>query len=322
MADNNSRKAQARRLQADTGESYTSAVRRLTESHGQTAVTVDPADVQLGREVLSRLGYEDTDVTTGWLPYMPGVDVDHRLPLLAVHLGDEPNGSPVSLRFMDPRYDGGPHGALVGAPGSGKSTMLHSVAFALCALHSPQSLALLLVSARRPSAFDDFAQYPHAAPIPAEGERSAVLRQLIDDRREAVRMRRPVPNTVVLVDDYVAAAFDDPDFYDALDTLLQVEPSLGIRVLMASQEIYGPRGHALLARTHYQVAMRTTTEQQSREMIGVVDAACVPRAAVGTAFYRPSPGAALVRFQAIRTPRSLVRKVGQRLKTDGGVWTR
>lgn len=322
MARNNSRKAQARRLRAATGESYTSAVRRLTENGGQLDVAVDPTDAQLALEVLSRLGYEDTDITTGWLPYMPGVDVDHRLPLLTVDLGDQPSGLPVSLSFMDPRYDGGPHGAVIGAPGSGKSTMLHSVAFALCALHSPQSLRLLLIPAWRPSAFDDFAQYPHVAAIPAEGERSLVLRQLIDDRREAVRKRLPVPNTVVLVDDYVAAALSDPDLYDVLDTLLQVESSLGIRVLLASQDIPGPRGRALLARTHYQVAMRTTTEQQSRDMIGVVDASYVPRAAAGTAFYRPFRGAPLVRFQAMRTPRSLVRAVGRRLKTDGGEWRR
>ena len=130
MARNNSRKAEARRLQAATGESYTSAVRRLTENGGQLDVAVDPTDAQLALEVLSRLGYEDTDITTGWLPYMPGVDVDHRLPLLTVDLGDQPSGLPVSLSFMDPRYDGGPHGAVIGAPGSGKSTR-----FGTCAIY-------------------------------------------------------------------------------------------------------------------------------------------------------------------------------------------
>lgn len=107
MARNNSRKAEARRLQAATGESYTSAVRRLTENGGQLDVAVDPTDAQLALEVLSRLGYEDTDITTGWLPYMPGVDVDHRLPLLTVDLGDQPSGLPVSLSHRSSQREPG-----------------------------------------------------------------------------------------------------------------------------------------------------------------------------------------------------------------------
>jgi hypothetical protein len=100
-------------------------------------------------------------------------------------------------------------------------------------------------------------------------------------------------HAVVLVDDYTAMVREDTELYDAVETMLQLDSNLGIRVVLASQTIGGARGRALLARTHYRLALRTNTAEESRELIGIPDAVYIPPTPsfVGTAFYCPSPGA-------------------------------
>jgi S-DNA-T family DNA segregation ATPase FtsK/SpoIIIE len=197
----------------------------------------------------------------------------------------------------------GPHGVLVGATGSGKSELLRSLVAGLAATHSPEQLAFVLVDYKGGAAFADLARLPHvaglitnlqrdlslvdrmhAALIGEQERRQTMLREAgnLDDivayqaRREADRSMPPMPDLLVIVDEFAELLAARPEFIDLFVGLGRVGRSLGIHLLLSSQRLDEGRMRGLESHLRYRLCLRTFSAVESKLVLGTQDAYLLP----------------------------------------------
>jgi S-DNA-T family DNA segregation ATPase FtsK/SpoIIIE len=197
----------------------------------------------------------------------------------------------------------GPHGILVGATGSGKSELLRTLVAGLAANHDPESLAFVLVDYKGGAAFAELARLPHTAglitnlqsdltlvdrmrdALVGEQERRQSLLRLAGDlddivayraRREADSSLPPMPNLLVIVDEFAELLAARPEFIDLFVSLGRVGRSLGIHLLLSSQRLDEGRLRGLESHLRYRICLRTYSATESKIVIGTPDAYLLP----------------------------------------------
>ncbi|HEX5782034.1 MAG TPA: type VII secretion protein EccCa, partial [Solirubrobacteraceae bacterium] len=197
----------------------------------------------------------------------------------------------------------GPHGVLVGATGSGKSELLRSLVAGLAATHGPEQLAFVLVDYKGGAAFAELSRLPHvaglitnlqrdlslvdrmhAALIGEQERRQTMLREAgnLDDivayqaRREADPTMPPMPDLLVIVDEFAELLAARPEFIDLFVGLGRVGRSLGIHLLLSSQRLDEGRLRGLESHLRYRLCLRTFSAIESKLVIGTQDAYLLP----------------------------------------------
>lgn len=164
-------------------------------------------------------------------------------------------------------FDSGTHSGalLVGRPGSGKSTLIHTLLAGLTTLYSPQELRLYLLDFKEGVEFALYADeaLPHAACVSIESERDfglSVLRSVADEMKKRADLfkRAATPVTsyadyraqghvlerIVLVFDEFQVLFDTDDRIGLeaarlLEQIVRQGRGYGIHLLMSSQSLSG-----------------------------------------------------------------------------------
>ena len=197
----------------------------------------------------------------------------------------------------------GPHGVLVGATGSGKSELLRSLVAGLAATHSPEQLAFVLVDYKGGAAFAELSRLPHvaglitnlqrdlslvdrmhAALIGEQERRQTMLREAgnLDDivsyqaRRDADPSMPPMPDLLVIVDEFAELLTARPEFIDLFVGLGRVGRSLGIHLLLSSQRLDEGRLRGLESHLRYRLCLRTFSAVESKLVLGTQDAYLLP----------------------------------------------
>lgn len=190
----------------------------------------------------------------------------------------------------------GPHGVVVGATGSGKSELLRALVLSLALRHAPEELALLLIDFKGGTALGQVAELPHCVGLItnlAEDD-TAVPRMVraldteLDRRQSVVRQGgRPVP-LVVVIDEFSELLGAHPTVLDLLVRIGRLGRSLGLHLVLASQRLDEARLRELEAHLSWRLALRTFTASESRAVLGIPDAAALPREP-GWALLRTGP---------------------------------
>ena len=225
--------------------------------------------------------------------------------VLRVPIGVGADGAPVFLDLKESARGGmGPHGLVVGATGSGKSELLRTLVTALAVTHSPETLGFVLVDFKGGAAFADLAQLPHVAGLITNladdlamvdrmrealfGEqrrRQELLRKAgnlaslreYHRRRESGADLEPLPYLLIIVDEFAELLTARPDFIDLFVALGRLGRSLGMHLLLASQQLEEGRLRGLEGHISYRIALRTFSPADSRAAIDTVDAYRLPR---------------------------------------------
>jgi S-DNA-T family DNA segregation ATPase FtsK/SpoIIIE len=188
---------------------------------------------------------------------------------------------------------------LVGATGSGKSELLRSLVAGLAATHDPEQLAFVLVDYKGGAAFADLARLPHVAGmitnlsrdlslvdrmrdalIGEQERRQTILREAgnVDDivayqaRRAVDPSLAPLPDLLVIVDEFAELLTARPEFIDLFVGLGRVGRSLGIHLLLASQRLDEGRLRGLESHLRYRICLRTYSAVESKLVLGTPDA--------------------------------------------------
>ena len=237
------------------------------------------------------------DTTRTWAPRGTG-------DFLRVPVGVGPEGNAVLLDLKESAMGGmGPHGLVVGATGSGKSEMLRTLVASLVINHAPDRLALLLVDFKGGATFADTDRLPHSAGLITnladddslvERFREAMFGEL--NRRqqalkdagnlpnlhayETARSRRPelepLPHLMVIIDEFSELLTAHPDFAELFVAIGRIGRSIGVHLLLATQRLDSGKIRGLESHLSYRIGLRTFSEAESREAIGVGDAYHLP----------------------------------------------
>lgn len=201
---------------------------------------------------------------------------------LEIPIGLDSTGAVHTLRFG---HDVLHHALVGGAPGSGKSNLLHVLIMQLALTYAPDDLALYLMDFREGVEFQDYIDLPHAHVVALESEREFALSVLerLQAEREArgelfkrhgaqllpdyvASSGRAMPRILLIIDEFqVLFAEEDALARRAgqiLEDLTRRGRGFGIHVLLSSQT---PTITGLYSRTIYEqmglrVALRCTPQ--------------------------------------------------------------
>ncbi|MGC9668860.1 type VII secretion protein EccCa [Planosporangium sp. 12N6] len=239
----------------------------------------------------------DYDVKALWAP-RPLPD------FLKVPFGIGPAGKPVHLDLKESAQGGmGPHGLCVGATGSGKSEVLRTLVLTLAMTHPPERVSLVLVDYKGGATFAGLEDLPHTSAMisnlsddtglvdrlhdAVQGEMKRRQQILLDAgqlpniteynrRRDAGRPLPPLPNLLVVIDEFSELLTAKPDFIELFLAIGRIGRSIGVHQLLASQRLEEGKLHGLESFLSYRVGLRTFNEQESRTVLGVPDAYTLP----------------------------------------------
>jgi S-DNA-T family DNA segregation ATPase FtsK/SpoIIIE len=265
--------------------------------------------------VEDRSGDESLGATVG-LPEILGVEdpaaLDTRVTwrkrtlrdLLRVPIGVGANGGVVLLDLKESAHGGmGPHGMVVGATGSGKSEMLRTLVSSLVISHGPDRLALMLVDFKGGATFAAMEDIPHLAGMITNlqddltlvdrmrdalfGEmqrRQEILKQAgnlpnvtaYQDLIDAGEDLEPLPHLLVIIDEFSELLTAKPDFAELFVAIGRIGRSIGVHLLLATQKLEMGKIRGLESHLSYRISLRTFSESESRDAIGVPDAYHLP----------------------------------------------
>ncbi|WP_255421512.1 type VII secretion protein EccCa [Nocardiopsis sp. L17-MgMaSL7] len=248
-------------------------------------------------EILGVPDVAELDTGRTWRPRSTG---DY----LKVPIGVGPQGNVVLLDLKESAFGGmGPHGLVVGATGSGKSEMLRTLVASLVINHDPEHLALLLVDFKGGATFADTDRLPHSAGLITNlaDDDSLVMRfreatfgeltrrqQVLKDAGnlpnlhayEAAREKdpslQPMPHLLIIIDEFSELLTAHPDFAELFVAIGRIGRSIGVHLLLATQRLEPGKIKGLESHLSYRVGLRTFSEAESREAIGVGDAYHLP----------------------------------------------
>ncbi len=223
---------------------------------------------------------------------------------LRVPIGIGSDGEPVVLDLKESALGGdGPHGLVIGATGSGKSELLRTVVTGLALTHPPDLLAFVLVDFKGGAAFAGLQDLPHVAGVITNlandlamvDRMHAALFGEIRRRQELLRSagnlsslrdyhRRlaegqdlpPLPYLLIMVDEFGELLASRPDFIDLFVAVGRLGRSLGMHLLLSSQQLDEGRLRGLEGHLSYRIALRTFSAAESRTVLGVPDAYELP----------------------------------------------
>jgi S-DNA-T family DNA segregation ATPase FtsK/SpoIIIE len=223
---------------------------------------------------------------------------------LRVPIGVGTTGTAVMLDLKESAHGGmGPHGLVVGATGSGKSEMLRTLLTSLVVGHPPDLLALMLVDFKGGATFAPMAGLPHVAGMVTNIEDDISLVDRMHDAlfgemrrrqevlkatgnlpnvsayqglRDAGQPLEPLPHLLVVIDEFSELLAAKPDFAELFVAIGRIGRSIGVHLLLATQRLEMGRIRGLESHLSYRISLRTFSEGESREAIGVPDAYHLP----------------------------------------------
>jgi len=188
----------------------------------------------------------------------------------------------------------GPHIAIIGTTGSGKSEFLRQLVVSMALNGAPSDVSFVLIDYKGGSAFDACADLPHVVGVVTDLDSGMADRVLFGlraelHRRESVlraarvsdvrdfhsrpseaggeRCNSGLSRLVVMIDEVAALREEVPEFVPALAAIAQRGRSLGIHLIVASQ-----RSNALsadvLANASIRIALRVQSATDSQDIIG------------------------------------------------------
>ena len=244
---------------------------------------------------------------------------------LAAPFAVTPEGRPVVLDIKESAQQGmGPHGLLIGATGSGKSEVLRTLVLALALTHSPEQLNLVLVDSKGGATFAGMADLPHVSAMISNLESELSLVDRMQDALQGEMVRRqemlrqagnyanvsdyeadrlagkheypPLPALFIVLDEFTEMLMAKPEFGEVFIMIGRLGRSLSVHLLLASQKMDLGKARGLESHLSYRIALKTFTENDSREVLGIPDAAKLPPLP-GSGFLKAG-GDGLVRFRA------------------------
>lgn len=208
-------------------------------------------------------------------------------PILRIPIGQKMGDDIQHLDFIKD----GPHGLLIGQTGSGKSELLQTIIMATAMIYRPEEVTFLLIDYKAGLALEPFRHLPHTIGFLSNVSSPALIARFITMlRAEAVRrevrkrQHQAFPRLVIIIDEFAEMAKRTETVLDELFTITRVGREIGMHLLLAAQRPEGIIGNKVRDYVQYRICLRAASPEDSREVIGRVDAAHLPASTPGRGF--------------------------------------
>lgn len=224
----------------------------------------------------SIFGVPTVDTWRPWWTVNGPVDARH----LPAYIGMSPSGVAIDVDIMATALGGnGPHGVLLGGPGTGKTEALTTFVLSLCSTYPPEDIRILLIggdlSAPREGGLTALSSLPHVDIVgqdlsgPQRGEELLVAAQAaisaeLRSRRQQLRQVHPArrpghgPHLQVVIDDYhLLEAGGLADRWRSLMWRLMSRGAPLNMHLLVSSRVLSPAIRMLLPHCGYRIVMGT-----------------------------------------------------------------
>ncbi|MDP9316023.1 MAG: FtsK/SpoIIIE domain-containing protein [Chloroflexota bacterium] len=251
----------------------------------------------------SRLMYWSMPLSETWHPKVP--------------IGQAGNGEAVYLDLREHHH--GPHGIIAGATRAGKSDLLQTIIAAFAITHSPDQVQFLLIDYKAGAAFKVFKNLPHTVGLATDLHGNLAKRVITAIKSEIWRRKKlldrvnvrdighyrrleekpeTLANLLIVVDEYDEMAKEQPEFVRELTRVAKQGASLGIHLLLSTQQPSQSVPDQIKSQLQYWIALRLGTPVDSREMLQRPDAFFLSPSTPGRAYFRIGNNVTL--FQAAR----------------------
>ncbi len=278
---------------------------------------VSLADAERHVASLARLALSSGRGTGGALPDAAAVS---ELPPaaggagLACPLGVDATGPVVIDLVAD-----GPHAVIGGTTGTGKSELLTTWVVSLAREHPPSVVSFLLIDFKGGASFEPVRALPHVVGVVTDLDAASAARAIASLRAE-IRHRERVlaearvrtiddvppgsllPRLVLVVDEFAAVLTEFPDLHELFADVAARGRSLGLHLIVCTQRPAGVVRDSLLANCPLRLSLRVTSRPDSVALLGVPDAAELPRTPRGRAVVATGDGAPRAFQVALTSP--------------------
>jgi S-DNA-T family DNA segregation ATPase FtsK/SpoIIIE len=250
-----------------------------------------PARVSL-LEALATESIDAAAITQVWSASPPG---------LRAAVGADADG-PVELDLVGD----GPHGLIGGTTGAGKSEFLQSFVASLAARYPPELVSFLLIDYKGGAAFRDCTRLPHTVGSITSLDGALAQRALTSLRAERTRREKllfdagvsnladyhrvagseVLPYLLVVVDEFAILKVEVPEFVDGLVDIAAVGRSLGMHLVLATQQPSGAVSEQIQNNCNYRVALRFSRDEDSQALLKSKQAARIPQEQKGRGFIK------------------------------------
>lgn len=224
---------------------------------------------------------------------------------LKVPIGRISEKAPLIFDLSDRDGAHGPHGVIGGITGSGKSEVLKTVILALALTHHPYDLNFALVDYKGGAAFNELLKLPHTVGVVTDIETHASYaervilalsgeiehrKKILEDARSAFGMgrthideyrklpvKRLLPRLVIIFDEFAEFKQRHPEESRRLISIARLGRSLGIHLVLATQNIQAAVDPEILQNATFRICLRVSDPQDSMQLVGVRDAVVLPR---------------------------------------------
>lgn len=232
------------------------------------------------------------------------------------------HGDDGSIVEVDLTRDG-PHIMIAGATRSGKSEFIKTLLASLAIQHGPDRLNFFLIDFKGGSTFLELGELPHTVGVVTDLEADQALAQRAFSALDAEIRRRkqlfdaarvqdfdayegsrnvgsePLPSLVVLIDEFALLKTTHPELAARLDTVASQGGSLGIHLVLATQNPLKAISDAINTNTNLRVCFRVATPDQSTQLLGTGDASEISTDDRGRAFIRRGAERRVKGFQGL-----------------------
>lgn len=243
---------------------------------------------------------------------------------MAVSLGVGSDGKEVIFDIHEKRD--GPMGLVAGTTRAGKTELLQTWIIQMASKFSPEEVNFVLFDFKGTSLIDPLKALPHLVGEisntgPDDSGQDFELRYCTALNSEIIRRQKllsrtgsanildyqkkyhnhqvtePMPFLMIILDEFARIKDTHPDFIKLANSLYATGGSLGMYVILSTQNPASAISAEIRANSAFQLCARVADNQDSREMIGVPDAAHLPKIP-GRAFLCVRAQGALQCFQS------------------------